>query len=199
MSKTIDFYFDFSSSYSYVAHKKIQELAEKFGRTINWKPIALGAIFKAHGHAPAVGDTAKSHYIRHDVERSAAMNGLPYKWPNPFPYNSMSAARIFWYLADRDEDQALQWAFAVFDASMGQGRDCSDAEVLGEIAERLGHDRDELLEAVNRDEVKQMLKNVTGEAMERGVFGAPTFFVDGEMFWGADRLQQIEQRLGQDN
>ena len=199
MSKSIDFYFDFSSAYSYVGHKQIMELAEKLGVTLNWKPIALGAIFKAHGHSPPVGDDAKSAYIQHDVERSAAMNGLPYRWPKPFPFNGMSAARIFWYLAAKDEDQAQQWALAIFDASLGHGKDCSSHDVLGELAGKLGHDSDELLAAIDQDEIKQRLKDVTGEAMERGVFGAPTFFVDDEMFWGADRIGQIEQHLSESN
>lgn len=195
MSKSIDFYFDFSSAYSYVGHRRIMQLAEQHGATLNWKPIALGAVFKAHGHAPPLGDNAKSRYIGHDVARSASINGLTFQWPKPFPFNSIPAARVFWYLASKDEEKARKWALAVLDASMGQGRDCSSPEVLADIGVALGHDGDELLAATQQDEVKQRLKDVTGEAMSRGVFGAPTFFLDDEMFWGADRIDQLENKL----
>ena len=195
MPATIDFYFDFSSSYSYVALPGIAKLADEHDVIFNWKPIALGVIFKAMNHAPPVGDTVKGEYIRHDVERSAATAGLPHKWPDPFPFNSLTAARAFWHLADGDMDKAVEWARAVFHASHGEGRDCSNPNVLSEIADGLGHDAEALLEATGIDNIKARLKEVTGEAMARGVFGAPTFFIGDEMFWGSDRLSQLEHYL----
>ena len=195
MAATIDFYFDFSSSYSYLALPGIAKLADDRDVTFNWKPIVLGAIFQAMGHAPPVPDTAKGQYVWHDVERSADFAGLPYRWPEPFPFNGISASRIFWYLAGSDVDRAVEWARAVFHASFGEGRDCSNPEVLGEVAVALGHDAETLLAATADDAVKAKLKEVTGEAMQRGVFGAPTFFVGDEMFWGGDRLGQLEHLI----
>ncbi len=193
MSATIDFYFDFSSSYSYLALPGITKLTDDLDATFNWKPIVLGAVFQSMGHAPPDPDTAKGRYVWHDVERTAELAGLPYRWPKPFPFNGITASRIFWYLADSDVDRAGEWARAVFHASFGEGRDCSNPAVLGEVAAALGQNAETLLAAAADDAVKGKLKDVTGEAMQRGVFGAPTFFVGDEMFWGSDRLAQLER------
>ena len=195
MAEPIDFYFDFSSSYSYIAQHRLQALQEEHGREIRWKPVALGAIFKAIGSAPHSPETPKGAYVWKDVERSAADAGLPYRWPAPFPFNSLMAARIFYYLDENDEAGAIEWARAVFDASFGQGKDCSDSSELAAIAEKLGLDADELLNATGQDEIKQKLKQATAEAMQRGVFGAPTFFIDDDMYWGADRIDQMRRHL----
>ena len=195
MSATIDFYFDFSSSYSYVALPGIAKLADDHDVSINWKPILLGVIFKALSHSPPTGEGVKDRYVFHDIERAAGLAGLPHKWPDPFPYSGLIASRVFWYLAESDMDKAVDWAKAVFHASHGEGRDCSNPEVLGEVAGALGHDPEQLLEATRSDAVKAKLKEVTGEATERGVFGAPTFMVGDEMFWGGDRLDHLGQYL----
>ncbi len=196
MRATIDFYFDFSSSYSYIALPRLARLVDDHGCQVNWKPIALGVIFKAMNHAPPAADTTKGRYVWRDVERSAQLAGLSFKWPEAFPFNSMTAARIFWYVADSDMDKAVEWARAVFHASFGEGRDCSNPEVLAAVAVDMGLDAEEVLQATASDIVKERLKQVTGEAMERGVFGAPTFFAGDEMFWGGDRIDQLEHYVG---
>lgn len=195
MKKAIDFYFDFSSSYSYIGQHRLRALADEFGVVIDWRPIALGAIFKARGHGPPQPDSLKGKYTWHDVERSAAEWDLPYHWPDPFPFNSILAARPYCYLKEIDEGDAVDWILAVFDASYGQGRDCSAPAVLAEVAAVLDLDGEEILKATAADEVKLKLKAVTDEAMEPGVFGAPTFFLDGEMYWGADRIDQMWRTL----
>ncbi|NBC23633.1 MAG: 2-hydroxychromene-2-carboxylate isomerase [Gammaproteobacteria bacterium] len=195
MKKAIDFYFDFSSSYSYIGQHRVRALAREFDVSVDSKPIALGAIFKARGHAPPRPDSLKGRYVWHDVERSAAEWSLPYHWPNPFPFNSILAARAYWFLKEIDEEDAEAWIGAVFDASFGQGRDASDPAVLAEVAAGLDLDADEVMQGTSRDEVKQKLKDVTDEAMGRGVFGAPAFFLDGEMYWGADRIDQMWRTL----
>jgi len=191
MKKAIDFYFDFSSSYSYVGHHRLRALARDFDVRVDSRPIALGAIFKTRGHAPPRPDSLKGNYTWHDVERSAAEWGLPYHWPEPFPFNSILAARAYWFLKDIDEEDAEAWIGAVFDASFGRCRDASDPAVLAEVASGLELDAEEVMQGTSKDEVKQKLKEVTDEAMSRGVFGAPSFFLDGEMYWGADRIDQI--------
>ena len=196
MRATIDFYFDFSSSYSYIALPRLTKLADDHGCQVNWKPIALGVVFKAMNHAPPSSDTTNGRYVWRDVERSAQLAGLPYKWPEPFPFNSMTAALVFWYLAGTDVNRAVEWARAVFHASFGEGRDCSNPEVLAAVAVDMGLDAEEVLQATASDTVKERLKQVTGEAMERSVFGAPTFFAGDEMFWGGDRIDQLAHYVG---
>ena len=193
---SMDFYFDFSSSYSYLALPQLEKLQNERGVDIRWMPVALGAIFKANKHpGPPAAGSAKSKYISRDIERIADMNGQSYHWPNPFPFNSITAARIFWYLEKDDPAQAADWAKKVFNASFGEGRNCSDPEELSTLAYDAGLDGSALLLAAGEDAVKDKFKAVTGEAMERGVFGAPTFFVDNEMFWGTDRLEQAIRLL----
>lgn len=195
MGTDIDFYFDFSSAYSYVGQHRIRKLVEDHDVTVHWKPIALGAILKALGHMPPTPDSAKGAYIWRDVERSAAEWGLPCNWPKPFPFNSIPAARVFYLLAGKDEDVAQRWAVAVFETAYGQGRDCSDPAVLVDVAGTLGLDTEGLMEGTADDAIKQRLKDVTAEASDRGVFGTPAYYLDGELYWGADRVDQISRRL----
>lgn len=197
MSNSVEFYFDFSSSYSYIAQAKLRQLAEDKDWKIDWKPIALGAIFKAREYAPPMPNDLKGAYLWRDVERSAAEINLDYTWPNPFPFNSIPAARIFYVIAKKDKTQAIEWALTVFNASYVQGRNCSDPIELTAIAKELDLDGQALLQATKANDIKITLKAITEEAMEKGVFGAPTFFVNGEMYWGADRLDQIEKQLSQ--
>jgi len=191
----VDFYFDFSSAYSYLALPGVVRLAEKQDIDVCWKPFLLGAVFQSLHHAPPNFRTDKGRYIEHDIERRAASAGLSYQWPQPFPFNSLLAARMFWSLANQDDEMAIEWAKAVFHAAFGEGRDCSNSDVLAGLATGLGHDAKVLLESTRTDEIKQKLKQVTGEAMDRGLFGSPTFFVGAEMFWGSDRLSDLENFL----
>jgi len=197
MPAEFDFYFDFSSSYSYVAVPRVVKLAMARGVKVNWKPFLLGVIFNAMNHKPPAADSIKMRYAHRDLERCAEAAGLPpFVFPSPFPFNAITASRAFWCLDEVDAERAVEWARAVFHASFAEARDCSSLEVLADIATTLGHDAKQLLEATADDTVKAKLKEVTGEAMSRGVFGAPTFFVGDEMFWGGDRLVHLEQYLG---
>lgn len=197
MPAEIDFFFDFSSSYSYVALPGVLQLADAHDVTINWKPFLLGVIFKAHDHAPPADDDVKLRYLGRDLERRAQAAGLPpFVSPSPFPFNGITAMRAFWHLDEGDPDKAVEWARAVFHTSFAEGRDCSNPETLADIATNLGLDAKQLLKATADDRVKAKLKAITGEAMDRGVFGAPTFFVGDEMFWGGDRLVDLERHLG---
>ena len=197
MSARIDFYFDFSSSYSYVSLPRVQQISSEYDVTVAWKPIVLGAIFKSLGHAPPSAGSIKMQYMNRDLERCAEAAGLPpFVHPESFPFNSISASRVFWHLQQAaGEAAAIEWAQSVFGEAFAKGRDCSDPAVLGDVATRLGHDADALLAATSDEAVKARLKEVTGEAMERGVFGAPTFYFDGEIYWGGDRLAHIARLL----
>ena len=196
MSAEIDFYFDFSSSYSYVALPDVLKLAARQDVTINWKPFLLGVIFNAHGHAAPAADDVKMKYMGRDLGRRAEAAGLPpFVTPSPFPFNGITAMRAFWYLDEVDPGKAVEWVRAVFSASFAEGRDCSNPETLADIARRLDLDPQRVLEATADDAIKAKLKQSTGEALDRGVFGAPTFFVGDEMFWGGDRLADLERHI----
>ena len=195
MSRSVEFFFDFSSAYSYIGHYRITQLALQHGLTVRWCPIALGILFKARGHAPPSPESDLGRYIWHDVERCAKECGLPWQWPTPFPFNSLSAARIFHYLASTAPEQAEPWARAVFRAAYAEGRDCSSPDTLLQLAHSLGLDGAVLLAAAAEPTAKQALQRATEEAATRGVFGAPTFFFEGEMYWGADRIDQLQRRL----
>ncbi|MDH3534011.1 MAG: DsbA family protein, partial [Gammaproteobacteria bacterium] len=119
----MDFYFDFSSSYSYVALPAVDRLARERGVQVNWKPILLGVIFKALQHAPPTGDNPKMRYLQRDLQRCAELAGLPpFVSPTPFPFNGIVASRAFWHLAASDPDKADDWARAVFHASFADAR-----------------------------------------------------------------------------
>lgn len=196
MNKTVDFYFDFSSTYSYMGAHRIHRLAERLGLDVHWKPVALGAIFKALGTSPPDFSTTKGRYFHHDVARSAADLGLPYHWPKTFPFSGIQASRMFYVLENQGRrDMAVTWALAVFDTAFGEGRDCSNPEVLLEISSKLGLDGPALMSAAATDEIKAALRASTDEATARGVFGAPTFIWGKEMFWGDDRIELMGRMI----
>jgi len=195
MPTELDFYFDFSSAYSYIGQHRIKALAAEHDLAVHWRPIALGVIFKARNHAPPSPDTPVGAYIWHDVGRCAAECGLALVWPQAFPFNSMTAARMFYLLQQRDAGLAQRWAEAVFGAAFGEGRDCASPEVLAGLATDIGLDGPDLVAQTREDAAKQALQAATQAAMERGVFGAPTFFLGGEMYWGADRIDQMRRIL----
>lgn len=197
MATEIEFYFDFSSTYSYLALEATEAVAGRHAVKLSWKPIALGAIFKQLGHAPPPADTVKGRYLQHDVQRCAEAAGLPFNWPAPFPFNSIPAARGFYWIESSDPKMAVRYAKRVFNAAFGEGLDCSDTETLASVAESLNLDVEAYLAGIRTDQMKMQLIQETNRAAERGVFGAPTFFVGDEMFWGADRIGQLDSYLGQ--
>ncbi|MFV0278432.1 MAG: 2-hydroxychromene-2-carboxylate isomerase [Parahaliea sp.] len=193
---SLDFYFDFSSSYSYVAHTEVEALAKRQGWEVNWIPISLGVIFQSHGHAIPTQGTAKQRYLWRDVERSAAAQGMPYQWPKPFPFNSIPLARGFLWLQRQDPAAAKRFAHTLFQQLYAEGGNTGDpAALLQRACESISVVAADMTEAIQGDDIKGALKTTTAEAMARGVFGAPTFAVGDELFWGADRLLQLEQHL----
>ena len=193
----IDFYFDFSSSYTYVGLARIEVLAKRHDRDLNWKPISLGAIFKERGHAPPSTDTAKGRYIYLDVERCAEEHNLPYRWPTVFPFNSIPAARGFLYLQTLPGNVAVDYAHRVFNHAFADAGDVANLETLGDIARASGADAAEFAAAIQSAPIKGKLVELTAEASRGGVFGAPTLICDGEMFWGADRIDQMDRWLSE--
>jgi 2-hydroxychromene-2-carboxylate isomerase len=192
MAAPIDFYFEFASPYGYLASTQIDALAARHGRTVAWHPIMLGAAFKETGARPLMQTPLKGPYLLHDVPRFARLLGVPLTLPPVMPMNSLAASRAYVWLNDESPDKAKGLAKALLHAHWGDGRDLSAPETVAEIAAGIGMDRAALLAAVADQRIKDRLQEQTQAAIERGVFGSPFIFVDGEPFWGADRLPQVE-------
>lgn len=196
MADPIDFYFDFSSPYGYLLSERIDELAARFERKVRWHPILLGVIFKATGSAPlTLQNPAKAAYSLADFERSARFMGIPYRHPSRFPLATQAAARSYYWLHGQDCALARRFAHAAFRALYIDDRDISSPDTVLDIAAGLGVDRAQLAAALQSPELKARLKDEVEQAMQLGVFGSPYVIIDGEAFFGADRLPQIEKWL----
>lgn len=195
MVNPIDFYFDFSSPYGYFAATKIDDIAAKHGRTVVWRPILLGALFKITGQQPLPTIPLKGSYAKHDLARCARLFGVPFKLPSKFPVAGQAPSRAFYWVGDKDQALAKTLAQALYRAYFAEDRDISSPEVTANVAAKLGINRDELVQALDDPAVKERLKSEVDAAIERGVFGSPYIIVDGEPFWGSDRLEQVEKWL----
>ncbi len=191
----IDFYFDFSSPYSYIASEWIEALAARHGRTVAWHAILLGATFQVTEIKSPVSYPLKREYSLLDFERSARFAGVPLKMPEKFPIATTNAARIFWWLNGVDPKRARQWARHGLRALFARGVDLSDAAALRALAGEFGLDGSQAQDAWNDTNWKLALKSANDAAIAIGVFGAPYFVIDGEPFWGNDRRPMIERWL----
>jgi len=195
MANPIEFYFDFSSPYGYLASTTIDALAARHGRSVTWRPVLLGAMFKVTGGQPLPTIPLKGSYATHDMARTARLLKVPFKLPSKFPIAAIAPARAFYWVSDRDAKLAGALARALFHAYFAEDRDISNPEVTGNVAAKLGASKEELLHALNEPAVKERLRIEVDAAIERGVFGSPYIVIDGEPFWGADRLDQVERWL----
>lgn len=195
MANPIDFYFDFSSPYGYFASTKIDALAAKHGRGVTWRPVLLGAMFKITGGQPLPTIPLKGSYAAHDLARSARLLEVPFKLPTRFPVSATAPSRAFYWVGDQDVELARKLAQALYHAYFAEDRDISNPEVTGNVAARLGIDKGELALALGDPAVKERLRTEVDAAIERGVFGSPYIVVDGEPFWGSDRLDQVDRWL----
>jgi len=191
VAEPIDFYFDFSSPYGYLASTQIDALAARHGRTVAWHPFLLGAAFKLTGQRALTEQPMRGPYALRDFDRSARLLGVPFHLPHAFPFFALAASRVFYWLEDPSRGQAL--AKAVYHAAFGEGRDVTPVAAVAELARPLGMEGIE--HAVELPETKAKLRDATDRAIARGVFGSPFFIVDGEPFWGHDRLGQVERWL----
>lgn len=195
MAESMIFYFDFTSPYSYLASKKIDALAAKFERKVQWRPVLLGAIFKALGTVSLVRQPSMGDYSVKDFARSARFLGVPYVHPTNFPVSSVAPSRAYYWLHGQDCVLARRFSHEVFRAYFVDGRDIADATVVLELATKVGADRTALEAGMSDPAIKERLRAETDAALAHGAFGAPWIIVDGEPFWGADRLPQIERWL----
>ena len=195
MANPIDFYFDFSSPYGYLASTRIEAIAAKHGRGVTWRPHLLGAVFKVTGQQPLAAIPIKGGYAAHDLARSARLLKVPFKLPTKFPVGATAPSRAFYWVNDKDPALAKRLAQALYHAYFAEDRDISSPEVTVDVATQTGVERAALDRALNDPAVKERLRTEVEAAIARGVFGSPYIIVDGEPFWGSDRLDQVEQWL----
>ncbi len=195
MTKPIDFYFDFSSPYGYLAAEQIDALAARHGRTVDWHPVLLGAIFKQTGMVPLTEVPIKGDYSKRDFDRSARFMKIPFSMPQVFPIPAQAPARIMLWIASRNTAAAKAYAKMAYRAYFVDGFNISDPATAAALADGLGHDRAAALAAVDDPQFKAALKTEVESATARGVFGSPFIIVDNEPFWGADRLRMVEEWL----
>jgi 2-hydroxychromene-2-carboxylate isomerase len=186
----VDFWFDFASTYSYPACMRAPALAEKTGVSVRFRPFLLGPIFKAQDWdtSPFNIYEAKGRYMWRDLERLCSDLALPFHRPDPFPQNSLLAARVA--VAGENETWHDAFCCAVFRVQFGEGRRIDDATVIEGILTELGAPARDMLALTESDQVKLKLRTETEQAGALGIFGAPSFVTpDGELFWGNDRLE----------
>jgi 2-hydroxychromene-2-carboxylate isomerase len=185
----IEFWFDFGSNYSYLSMMRIRRLATDAGLRVHLKPFMLGPIFKSLGWetSPFVLQEMKGRYVWRDMERQCAKYGLRWRKPSTFPRNALLAARIALHA------EGAPWVDAfceqVMLANFADDREIGDEVVIADILAGLTDDGAAVIAAARTEPCKAALRARTGEAQARGIFGAPTFFVGQEMFWGNDRLE----------
>lgn len=195
MAEPIEFRFDFASPYSYLAAEMIDQLAARFDRQVIWKPVLLGAIFKHYGTVPLTRQPGMHDYAVRDFARSARYNGIAFNMPMRFPIATQVPARAYYWLLAQDEALAKRFAHAAFHTYFVDGRDISEPATVLNIAAGLAIDPVALSSAIENQAIKDKLRAETDAAIALGMFGAPWTTVDGETFWGADRLPQIERWL----
>ncbi len=192
-TNTIEFFFDFGSPTSYLAHTQLPRIARETGATLVYRPMLLGGVFKATGNASPVAVPAKGRWMGQDIARWAQRWGVPFSFNPHFPINTLMLMRIAAGLRLRQPDELARYADAVFAALWVAPRKLDELEVLADALQQAGLDAPALLALALDTEVKAALLFATEEAVARGVFGAPTCFVGGEMHFGQDRLDFVRE------
>ena len=186
MTKLIDFYFDFISPYSYLAYKKIKNIKEKKELNINYKPVLVGGLHNLQGiTAPAFIKPKLKHMIS-DCDLIAKKDKSNFIWNSKFPINSLNIMRGYLFINDETKDLYL---IVIFDAYWKDNLDTSDEETLKSLLEKCKINPSSFFEGIKDFKIKDELKNVTQEAHDKEIFGAPTFVVNNKVFWGQDRLE----------
>ncbi len=187
---TLDFWFEFASTYSYPAAMRIGALAATSGVAVRWRPFLLGPIFKELGwtSSPFNVYPAKGRYMWRDLERICGALGLPFVRPEPFPQNTLLAARVA--LIGLAQNWGEDFCRAVYRAAFAEGVDIGEPATIAGILKNLGQDADAVIGQSQSGDIKSKLRAQTEEAGKLGIFGAPDFVTpDGELFWGNDRLE----------
>jgi 2-hydroxychromene-2-carboxylate isomerase len=192
----IEFFFDIGSPYSYLAATVINDVGERTGTPVRWCPFLLGGVFKASGNTMPGAVQSKGRWMLADLERWAVHYGVPFQMSRHFPLNTLRTQRAL--VATKlllGEEAVAPFAQALFEAYWVQDQDVSKESVIGGIAEGIGYDGSAILTGTFEQRTKDALREMTDNAVGRGAFGAPTFFVGEAMFWGNDRLMLLEAML----
>lgn len=190
MAATLAFWYEFASTYSYPAAARLGQIAAAAGVTIEWRPFLLGPVFARQGWSDSPFNLypAKGRYMWRDIERICAREGLPLRRPSVFPRHGLLAARVA--LVAADEQWCGDFTRAVYRANFVADHDIADPVVIAGLIDALGRSAAAVLERAASPSVKERLRIQTEEAAKHGIFGAPSFLVGGELFWGNDRLEQ---------
>ncbi|MGO4390548.1 2-hydroxychromene-2-carboxylate isomerase [Variovorax sp. M-6] len=194
-TKSVDFYFDFGSPAAYLAYTQLPHVCADTGATLVWKPMLLGGVFQATGNHSPAEIPAKRPYLNEDLKRFARRYGVPFQHNPHFPINTLLLMRGATGLQMREPERFGAYVDAVFHAMWVEPRNLNDPACIGAVLQEAGFDAAQLLALANAQDVKDLLKAHTQEAVQRGVFGAPTMFVGGRMFWGQDRLDFVREAL----
>ncbi|HEX2544805.1 MAG TPA: 2-hydroxychromene-2-carboxylate isomerase [Ramlibacter sp.] len=197
MAAPLAFHFDFISPYGYFASLRIDEVAARHGRSVDWRPMLLGvAVLKVMGLKPLLETPLKGDYVRRDVLRHARRHGVRLgRDLNASVGNPLPAPRAFYWVKQHYPQLAAPMARALYHAFWAEGRDLSTPEAVGAIALPAGLSAPAVIEGAASDEAATLLRNAVALSIKEGVFGSPTVVVDGEPFWGADRLQEVDEWL----
>jgi len=193
----LDFYFDFISPFGYFASLRIDELGERYGRAVQWNSFLIGiTVIKVMGMKPLLETPLKGDYIRRDAMRYVRRHGVPWGRPIDAPMaNPLAAGRAFWWLKTHAPAQAKPAARAIFRAYWADGVDISPPETVADIAAPAGVDRTALLAGMTEGDGPALLREAVDRALSRGVFGSPFFIVDGEPFFGVEKMELLEDWL----
>ena len=188
---TIEFFYDFSSPYSFLAAMKLPEIAQRTGATLEWKPFVLGAVFKTIGSNPPAAIPAKGAYMLQDLKAWADDYGVPFHFPSAFPINAMKAMRMVVALESQADRAKL--TDRIYRAYWSENQEITESDVLAKLAAEVGFDGAALLATTEQPSVKNLLRAYTDDAVARGAFGAPAVFVGDQLFTGNDRLHFVER------
>ena len=191
--KQLEFFFDYVSPFSYLANTQVQAIAARTGAELVYRPFLLGGVMQATGNQPPATLPARGRYLPEDIGRWVRRYGIPFTFNPSFPMKTLDAMRAA--LAAQEQGVFPAYHAALFRAAWAEPANLADPAVLRDLIAKAGLDPAPLLAAAASEPIKERLKANTAEAVERGAFGAPTFFVGGEMFFGNDRLDFVEEAL----
>lgn len=191
--KRLEFFFDFGSPTTYLAHTQMPVIAKRTGADVIYRPMLLGGVFKATGNQSPALIAAKSKWMDSDLKAFARRYGVPYARNPWFPVNTITLMRGA--VAMQQQGRLPAYADTIFHAMWVEPKNMNDPQVVGEVLAKAGFEPKQLLGMIEDQSVKDELKKNTEEAVSRGVFGAPTFFVGERMFFGQDRLDFVEEAL----
>jgi 2-hydroxychromene-2-carboxylate isomerase len=195
MTETLDFYFDFTSPYGYIASQTIEPLAAEFGVATRWHAFLVTAAYKQFEATNPLQHKPKQNYFAHDIPRTARHFGVPFRFPPSWPENLIAPGRAFSWIEDRDPERAKRFALAAFPAYWAAGRLIGQADVVADIGAAVGEDRAALRVALDDPGVKARYQEKVNAALAAGIFGSPQILFRGELFWGTDRFDQLRAAM----